>query len=219
MVPPVKQRRKFQRVALVRPLVARIGATRVYLIDASLHGVRVAHQGNIPAEWSKCTITFEWEGTSIALECRVTRSTLQKLARETTEKSVYHAGLEIVRAEKGAMTALRDMIATIVARALDEQKANARGIPAIAAQTFQTGKGTLFLRCELFEGKWRQSETTRPEQPMDGFTISAEETRDQVAMLCETFLKADIDGRRLIQLMAELSISKAEGIPTRRYVP
>ena len=167
----------------------------------------------------QCTIAFEWEGTSISLECRVTRSTLQKLARESGEKSVYHAGLEIIRADKAAMTSLRGMIADIVARALDEQKANARGVPAVAAQTFQTGKGTLFLRCELFEGKWRQSETTRPEQPMDGFTISAEETRDQVALLCETFANADIDGRRLIQLMAELSISTAEGIPTRRYIP
>jgi hypothetical protein len=219
VVPSIKPRRKFQRVTLVRPLVARIGATRVFLIDASLHGVRIAHQGNIPAEWSKCTIAFEWEGVPISLDCRVTRSTLQKLARETGEKSVYHAGLEIIRAEKVAMTALREMIAAIVARALDEQKANARGIPAIAAQTFQTGKGILFLRCELNDGKWRQSETTLPEQPMDGFTISAEETRDQIAILCETFANADADGRKLIQLMAELSISKAEGIPTRRYIP
>ena len=219
VVHPVKPRRKFQRVTLVRPLVARIGATRVFVIDASLQGVRIAHQGNIPAEWSKCTIVFEWEGIPISLECRVTRSTLQKLARDSGEKSVYHAGLEIIRAEKEAMTTLREMIASVVARALDEQKANARGIPAVAAQTFQTGKGTLFLRCELVEGKWRQSETTRPEQPMDGFTISAEETRDQIAMLCETFAKADSDGRKLIQLMAELSISKTEGIPTRRYIP
>jgi len=219
VVHPVKPRRKYQRVTLVRPLVARIGATRVFVIDASLHGVRIAHQGNIPAEWSKCTIVFEWEGIPISLECRVTRSTLQKLAREAGEKSVYHAGLEIIRADKEAMTTLREMIASVVARALDEQKANARGIPAVAAQTFQTGKGILFLRCELVGGKWRQSETTRPEQPMDGFTISAEETRDQIAMLCETFAKADSDGRKLIQLMAELSISKTEGIPTRRYIP
>jgi hypothetical protein len=27
------------------------------------------------------------------------------------------------------------------------------------------------------------------------------------------------EGRRLTQMLAELSINKAEGIPTRRYVP
>jgi hypothetical protein len=106
-----------------------------------------------------------------------------------------------------------------VARALDEQKANARGIPSAAVQAFQTGKGTDFLRCELVDGTWRRTTTGRPEQPANGFTISAEEERDQVEMLCQTFETADAAGRKLIQTMAEMSISKSEGVPTRRYNP
>lgn len=203
----------------MRPLVARIGAARVFLLEASLSGIRVAHQGNIPAEGSICTILFEWESIPVALECRITRNTLQKLARNANEKSVYHVGLEIVRASDEAMKTLRDMITAIVARALDEQKANARGIPPVAAQTFQTGKGTNFLRFEYVNGAWRRTETTRPDQPMNGFTISAEEDADHIAILCETYLSSDADGRKLIKIMSELSISKAEGIPTRRYSP
>jgi hypothetical protein len=38
-------------------------------------------------------------------------------------------------------------------------------------------------------------------------------------LLCETYLASDAEGRKLIKLMAELSISKAEGVPTRRYSP
>lgn len=219
MVRPAEEQRKYQRVTLVRPLVARIGSARVYVTEASLSGLRVAHQSNIPSEGSFCGIVFEWDGIPVTLECRVTRSTLFKAARSAREKSVYHAGLEIVRGGDASMMTLRDMITSIVARALDEQKANARGIPPIAAQTFQTGKGTLFLKCELVNGAWRRSETKRPEQPMNGFTISAEEDPDHVAMLCETFANADLEGQALIKLMAELSISKAEGIPTRRYFP
>ncbi len=218
-VHPVEERRKYQRVTLVRPLVARIGSARAFLIDASLSGIRIAHQGNIPAEGSMCGIVFEWEAIPVALECRITRNTLQKLARSAREKSVYHAGMEIVGGGEAAMKTLREMIAGLVARALDEQKANARGIPAIAALTFQTGKGTEFLRYELINGAWRHSETKRPEQPMNGFTISADEGQEHIAMLCETFATADAGGRKLIKLMAELSISKAEGIPTRRYSP
>lgn len=206
-------------MTLVRPLATRIGSARVFLINASLSGIRIAHQGNIPAEGSTCGIVFEWEAIPVALECRITRSALHKAARGAGEKSVYHAGMEIVRAGEAAMSTLREMIAGLVARALDEQKANARGIPAVAALSFQTGKGTLFLRYELVSGAWRHSETTQPEQPMNGFTISAEEGREHIAMLCETFATADADGRKLIKLMAELSISKAEGIPTRRYNP
>lgn len=188
-------------------------------MDISLSGARVAHQGNIPAEGSNCTLIFEWEAMPVTLECRITRSTLFKLARTATEKSVYHAGMEIVRASQESMQTVREMIASLVARALDEQKANARGIPAVAAQTFQTGKGTQFLRCELVNGSWRETETTRADQPMNGFTISADEDRQHIEMLCQTFAAADTAGRKLIKLMAELSISKAEGIPTRRYTP
>lgn len=192
---------------------------RVYLIDISLNGVRVAHQGTLPQPGNACVLTFEWEGGRIELRCEVTRNVLERLAKTAAEKSVYHAGLSIVDADRLSRDALRKMIAGLVARALDEQKANARGVPAEAAQCFQTGKGTEFLRFELINGAWRRTETTRPDQPAHGFTISADEDRAHVEMLCQTFENADEPGRHLIKMMAELSISKAEGIPTRRYTP
>jgi hypothetical protein len=206
-------------VRLARPIVARVGAARVFLLEVSLNGVLVAHQGNIPPEGATGVVMFEWDGIAVALECQIIRSTLQKMARSANEKSVYHAAMEIIRASDTAMKTLRDMITEVVARALDEQKANARGIPAVAAQTFQTGKGIQFLRLELLNGAWRRTETTRSDQPMNGFTISAEEPPDHIALLCDTYATANNENRKLIKLMAELSISKAEGIPTRRYSP
>jgi len=200
-------------------LPGRMGGARVYVLDASLIGLRVAHQGTAPPAGSPCRIEFEWEGRFIELDCEVRRNALHKLAKEKSEKSIYHAGLSIVGAIGDSDAALRAMVASIVARALDEQKANARGVPAEAAQCFQTGKGTDYLRCELVSGTWRRTETNRAEQPPNGFTVSAEESRDHVQMLCDTFSNADDDGRQLIRMMAELSISKAEGVPTRRYVP
>ena len=197
----------------------RLGGARVYVLDASLSGLRIAHQGTAPAAGSQCRIEFEWEGRLIELDCEVRRNALHKLAKEKNEKSIYHAGLSIAAALGDSDAALRSMIASIVARALDEQKANARGVPAEAAQCFQTGKGTDYVRCELVGDTWRRTETNRAEQPLNGFTISAAESREHVQMLCDTFVNADDDGRQLIRMMAELSISKAEGVPTRRYHP
>ena len=54
-------------------------------------------------------------------------------------------------------------------------------------------------------------------RPAVGFTVSVEENREQLALLCDSFEKADAEGRKMIQMLAEMSISKAEGIPTRRY--
>jgi len=206
-------------VTLVRAVSGRIGTSRVYIVDASLNGLRIAHQGTLPPIGQECVLTFEWEGHPLELQCRVTRSTLHKLAKDKNDKSIYHAGLSIEEARGDSFNALRRMVSDVVARALDEQKANARGIPAQAAQIFQTGKGSEFLRFEMVNGAWRRTTTTRPDQPANGFTISAAEDREHVEMLCQTFESADSEGRRLIRLLAELSISKVEGIPTRRYTP
>ena len=206
-------------MTLVRAVSGRIGTSRVYIVDASLNGLRIAHQGTLPPIGQECVLTFEWEEHPIELQCRVTRSTLHKLAKDKNDKSIYHAGLSIEESRGDSFNALRRMVSDVVARALDEQKANARGIPAQAAQIFQTGKGSEFLRFEMVNGAWRRTTTTRPDQPANGFTISAEEDREHVEMLCQTFESADSEGRRLIRLMAELSISKVEGIPTRRYTP
>ncbi len=192
---------------------------RVYIIDLSLSGARIAHQGTLPPPGRECVLTFEWEHHPIELRCEITRNTLERLAKNASEKSLYHAGLRIIDADQESRDALRTMIAALVARALDEQKANARGIPAEAAQCFQTGKGTEFLRFELLNGSWRRTATTRPEQPAHGFTISAAEDREHIEMLCHTFANSDEPGRKLIKLMAELSISQSEGVPTRRYTP
>jgi len=198
---------------------ARIAAGKVFLVDLSRTGVRVAHQGAVPAIGQVCRLEFNWEGRAVVLDCKVMRNELVKLAKSAAEKSIYHAGLHIEQAHEESEATLRDLIADVVARALDEQKANARGIPAEAAQVFQTSKGTEYLRCELVDGTWRRTATTRPDQPQNGFTVSADEDREQIDILCDTFAKADVPGQKLIRTMAELSISRAEGIPTRRYKP
>jgi hypothetical protein len=216
---PAEERRRYQRASLVRPHPARVGVARVYILDISLNGVRIAHQGTLPPPGRECVLDFEWEGSAAELRCEVTRSVLERLAKSTTEKSIYHAGLSIIEADQTSRETLRQMIGALVARALDEQKANARGVPAEAAQCFQTGKGTEFLRFELINGAWRRTATTRADQPVHGFTISAEENREHVEMLCQTFQNSDEPGRKLIKLMAELSISQTEGVPTRRYTP
>jgi len=206
-------------VKLPRALAARVGTARVFLVDASVEGIRIAHQGALPPAGQRCHLSLEWEGHPIELDCEVIHNSLFRLAKNAGEKSVYHAGLRIANAIGESRVVLRQLVADCVARALDEQKANARGLPAKAAQSFQTGKGNDFIRCELVDGAWRRTSTNRPDQPANGFTISAEEEREQVEMLCETFEIADAAGRKLIQTMAEMSISKSEGVPTRRYNP
>jgi hypothetical protein len=191
----------------------------VYLVDASVEGIRIAHQASAPAVGELCRVSFDWEGEPIDLECQVIHNSIFRLSKTAGEKSVYHAGLRIANASSQSRAALRQLVTDCVARALDEQKANARGVPAEAAQMFQTGKATEYIRCELVDGLWRRSTTTRADQPVNGFTVASTEERVQIEMLCDTFAKSDAAGRKLIRTMAEMSVSQTDGVPTRRYNP
>ena len=212
------ERRRYGRIKLDLPLTARFGETRVKALEVAVSGFLVAHEGRLaPGETRR--LTLDWQGSLIDLGCTIVRSTLWRLAKTLGEQSIYHSGLRIVQSSRESFDALRMLIAERIVRALDEQKANARGIPPLAAYMYQPGKGELYRRCELVNGVWRKTETIRLDQPLNGFTVSAEVDPQHVAMLCETWERTTQEGRRLTRLLAELSISQHEGIPTRRYVP
>jgi hypothetical protein len=214
-----QERRRYQRITLPAALRGTVGPIRVFVLDISLGGVRLAHQEALPKPGSSCTVRFEGNTGTIVLPCVVVRTVVHRQAKHAGDKPVHHTGLQIVADDRWAVQPLRDLIAYYVERALDEQKANARGIPATAALSFQTGKGDEFTRFELGAAGWRRTPTREPRQPTNGFTVSSLESDEQMAMLCEAYEAGNADARKMIRTMAELSISKTEGIPTRRYEP
>lgn len=213
-----RERRKYGRIRLDEPLRARYGEMPVRVMELSVRGFLIGHEGRV-APGTTHHLAMQWDGSPIELECSIARSTLHRLSKTAAEQSIYHSGLRIVRVENDDFDKLRNLIGERVIRALEEQKANARGIPPLAAYMYQPGKGELYRRCELVNGQWRKTETTHSTQPMNGFTVSADVDAFHVDMLCDTWEHTTAEGRRLTQLLAELSISRAEGIPTRRYVP
>ena len=188
------------------------------VFELSVSGFKVAHEARYaPGEIDH--LVLDWNGIRLDLVCRLIRSTLHRLSKSLSEKSIYHSGLQIVDSIGDAYEKLRELIAERIIRALEEQKANARGIPPLAAYMYQPGKGELYRRCEFVSGEWRKTETEHPDQPANGFTISAEVEPEHVDLLCRTWESTTAEGRRLTQMLAALSISRAEGVPVRRYVP
>ena len=59
------------------------------------------------------------------------------------------------------------------------------------------------------EGQWWRIPTKSPVQPIDGFTVAAYEDDEEVHALCSSYESADDEGRRLIRLVAELSVLSA----------
>jgi hypothetical protein len=210
--------RRYERVRLLRPLEASVGGKPVFILDLSIAGFNVAHQEGIGRIGEHPLLSFEWEGKRITVRCVIARTGVER-AGTATSRTLYHSGLEIADVAEEGRAALRELVHDYVARALDEQKANARGVPPFAVQYQQTGTATDFVRHELTAGKWRQTRTHDNEQPMNGFTIAADHTAAEVEMLREAFAKGDRGMREIIRKTAELSIVSPDGIPIRRYTP
>lgn len=213
-----EDRRRFHRIHLDAPLPAHLRDTPVRIVDLSLSGARIVSDARFTAGTDH-ELVFEWNDRMARLVCSVVRCTLHTFAKAPGEKSLYQTGLRFKETIGESDRTVRELIASYVIRALEEQKANARGIPPLGPYTYLEGKGERYRRCELVDGKWRRTETTRAEQPSNGFTISADIAPYYVDLLCQTYQVMDDEGKKLTQTLAQLSISKAEGIPTRRYLP
>ena len=187
------------------------------VLDASLDGFCVLHENRI-RPGTNCDLRVDWDGLMMQFRCELRRTELYRLAKTPADRSVYRSGLRILHAYESSAALLRALVERAVSRAIDEQLANARGIPPMT-HSFAVRKSDRYRRCELVGGVWHQSETMRPEQPSHGFTISADVDPYHVSMLCLTWEQSSDEERRFTQLLASLSITEGEGVATRRYDP
>lgn len=209
-----------QRVRLPQPLKATLDGTRVFIIDLSLRGVRVLHQDDVGRVGASGVVRAQWDGHRIELHCRIVRTALHRAAEHATGRAQYHSGLAITEAAGASDVTLRRLIEHHVERALDEQKANARGIPPLAAQSTQTGAPVTFVRHEYVLGRWREVMTPTPAQPESGFTIAADHSPAEVEMLRRAYERAATNSdRAVIRRLAALSLTSGEIVQARRYLP
>ena len=236
--------RRVQRIHLATPVIARLGTTQVVLVDISVLGARIEHHVPLTAG-SRSKVTFTWEDEQITTDCTIVRSKLERFSIGADGLTIYHSGLEFEDTSAEMKAKLKAIIARFIGRALDEQKMNARGeIPhhdvdhmpifkhgqltantkdveggATPLPTSRIAKESGYVCYHLENNTWSRKRTQDPGQPAEGFTISATEDRAQADLLCEAYLKSDKEGRKMIQLFAQLSIMEGEGIAPGRFEP
>ncbi len=99
-----KDRRRHPRVTLTQPIRAAIGAIRVYVLDASIGGMRVAHQVALPNPGEFCRLEVPSHLGPIRLDCAVVRT--------VPEKTLFHSGLQIIAADHQSTERLRSVFET-----------------------------------------------------------------------------------------------------------
>lgn len=192
------ERRGFQRLNLVRPLDGWFGDFAVQLVEVSATGALMESGDAIPLD-SRALLRFWWHDTELEMLAETVRNEGGRTAVKFVESTEM----------------LMDLIADSARELLRAQEANAAGDRAanvIADQTLTAASmahGALgYVTWVLGANGWKRRPSLLPEQPPDGFTISASEPEDQVEILCRTYESGDTEARRLTRMLAEISVAK-----------
>jgi hypothetical protein len=213
-------RRRLQRIQLATPLVGRVGATEVAITDLSLSGAGVTHRGPFQVGAS-VQLQFSWHGEQVVLRATVLRSRLVGFSGGLDKTTIYESGLLFEQTVIAQQNVLRRMIELRIERAIEEQRANARGEapPEFPADEMSPVRDCGYLCLRLEDDRWRRAKTRNPEQPAEGFTVRASEDPDQLDMLCSVYERCDPWMKKMIRILARISVSEENRESHRRYVP
>jgi hypothetical protein len=213
----INRNRRVQRLRLDPPLDARLGTLPAKLVDLSIYGAGIEHLVPLNAG---APVQLRIEGMPIAIEGNITRCSM-RLERGST---IYRCGISFKHTKEHVPAALKELMTRELYKAIAQWKANARGVlpdaldrmpifnanDRLVAQSSDAHKApTSFIWYRLVHGTWETSVTLDPNQPIDGFAVSADDDQTQMALLRETYEKSDEAGRQLIRLLAHLSIASA----------
>ena len=95
------ERRRFRRFTLSQPIRAAVGNARVYILDTSVAGLRLAHQANLPDAGEICRVEVTTEYGPIKLDCQIVRTTIQN--------HLFQTGVSIVSADRQSTERLRTL--------------------------------------------------------------------------------------------------------------
>jgi hypothetical protein len=197
------ERREFQRLHLDSPIAATFGTAAVAINEIGILGARIHHKQ--PLESERGDLRFFFEGDEIAMRCEIVRTI------------DAHSGVRFLAALEDSGDRLRTMLARLVEQALDEKhegsgtKLHVRRI--VDGDKTVRGTDAHFISYRLEDGGWKRRHVFLPEQPTVGFTVARGEDADEMRRLCEVYEASDDEGRRLIRLFAELSVSSLLKIP------
>jgi hypothetical protein len=208
-----EERREFQRLDLDPPIPGTLGTTAVSVVEVGVLGARLHHAEGVIETFSE--LRFSHRGEEIAMRCEVVRTAPSKDARYPA--AGMESGVRFIAAVGESGDRLRGMLAEQVTKIIDARRKSAP--MKSTAETSIDGDRTVrgadagFLCYRLDNGVWRRRRVFLPEQPTAGFTVARGEDHAEMQRLCRVYEASDEEGRRLIRLFAELSVSEQLQIP------
>lgn len=197
------ERREFQRLHLTRPVDASFGEWKVKILDVSAVGALVEHSGDLPVGFEEI-LRFVWRDSVVTMPAQVIRSVERQSGLKFTRDSdllrklIAESAREVIRAQVANLEGAREQNVIAGDETLTAASARLMGTTGYMTLTFEGGQ-------------WKKRRSLLPDQPPNGFTISAVEPEDQVELLCNTYANGDDDARSMTRLLAELSCATVKG--------
>ena len=202
------ERREGQRLKLSRPILGSIAGRGALILDLGLGGAFLEHYG-IGERGDQLVLEFPWEGIPLEFLSEVAHSVQVRVASDGSP--VSHTGVKFLEAVGDAGKRLEDLVATFVARVIAAERANAGALVSDAGSFLldighaRRTRTRGFVTFQFAGENWSRVASASSLQPRNGFTVPAHEDEEQLALLCDAYIRADEQGRDLIRMMAELS--------------
>src|SRR5438128_2013396 len=90
----MKERRRYQRTTLRKPVLASVANTPVFILDVSNGGLRVAHQSQLPPPGAVIHVEMPGDSGRIRLNCAIVHTAIQHAT--SAAQSLWNSGLQIV---------------------------------------------------------------------------------------------------------------------------
>jgi hypothetical protein len=214
MQTPVAERREFQRLRLELPIPGTLDDNPVFIAEIGVLGARIRHSGLFNFETAE--LLFPSDYGPIHLRCERIRTTTVK--SQSFSSISQESGVRFIAALGESGDRLRLLLTELVTGELSRRKSAPppMSTDAIDADRILRARDAGYLCYTLESGGWQKRRVLLPEQPENGFTVVRDEDGDEMQRLCAVFEAADEEGRRLIHMLAELSVSQARNVPPRR---
>lgn len=190
------ERRQFQRLSLTEPLDGWFGDFAVRIIDVSATGALIESDEEIPED-ARALLRFYWRNHEVEITGQTARADGIRYGLAFTEESPVLSGLIAESAT--------ELLFAFEANASGDRAANVVGDQTFTAAMHRHTSG--FVTWILSGEGWKMKPSLLPDQPPNGFTISAGTSEDEVEMLRRTYESGDTEARRLTRMLAELSVA------------
>ena len=196
------ERREFQRLLLSDPVDGSFAGGAARIVEIGVSGARIEHAAPL-AVGANAPLQLAWFGESIELDVQVVRT-------EPLPDGWFRSGVLFVSAESSAAGALRRALSASVTALLVKKQVD---LALVDFDDTLRPRDARFICYSFEDGVWKKRRAWLPDQPDTGFTVAISEDRGDVQRLCRSWEQSDTEGRRLLRLFCELSISDVMNVP------